>query len=58
MPKNLTELSEQIQSDIICIMDSHYGEVEYVQETIDILCQAVVDRVNELKKSNENSLGD
>ncbi len=55
MPKNLTELSEQIQDDIITCCNG-FGQEEH--KFVTALCQIVVDRVNELKKSNENSLGD
>jgi len=39
----IQELKEQLQEDIICIMD---GENE---ELIDLLCQTIVDRFNQLK---------
>ena len=41
---------ELIQDDIICCMDSNFGEVEYVEEVKTQLCQIVVDR---LKKYDE-----
>ena len=62
MPKNLSDLREQLQEDIICIMDSHFGSGnlvdlsgDYVQEITNSLCQAVVDRVNELMETDEDT---
>ena len=35
---------EQLQEDIISIMESNFGEVEYLPEVLDSLCQATVDK--------------
>lgn len=51
--KNLEDLREQIQDDLITIMDSQFGEVEYVEEAKDMLCQAVVDRIKPLIEKRE-----
>ena len=39
---------EQLQEDIISIMESNFGEVEYLPEVLDNLCQATVDRTKAL----------
>ena len=46
----LKQLSESIQDDLICLLDSQFGEVEYIEEVKDMACQIVVDKVNELIK--------
>lgn len=48
-PKNdLATLREQIQEDLICMLESQLGEVEYLQELQDIACQIVVDNFNKV----------
>jgi uncharacterized Fe-S center protein len=47
---NVVDLRELIQGDIITCVDSHFGEVEYVEEVKTQLCQIVVDRINEYEK--------
>ena len=47
---NVVDLRELIQDDIITCMDSHFGEVEYVEEVKTQLCQIVVDRISEFEK--------
>jgi hypothetical protein len=37
-------ISESIQHDLICLLDSQFGEVEYVDEVKTMACQIVVDR--------------
>jgi len=32
---------EQLMEDIICIMESNFGEVEYKDDVINMLCDAV-----------------
>ena len=44
----LADAREQIQEDVICIMDSQFGEIEYVEEAKTDLCQAVVDNINKV----------
>ena len=40
----MTDLQiEQLQEDIICIMESNYGETDYVNDVINQLIQAVLD---------------
>ena len=47
---NVVDLRELIQDDIITCVDSHFGEVEYVEEVKTQLCQIVVDRISEFEK--------
>ena len=32
---------EQLMEDIICIMEANFGEVEYKDEVVNMLCDAV-----------------
>lgn len=49
MNKNdILSISEQIQVDLICLLDSQLGEVEYVDEVKTLACQIVVDNFNKL----------
>ena len=48
--KNLVDLREQIQEDLICYLD----EYEIPQPCIDDLCQIVVDRVAQLQENIGN----
>lgn len=40
-------LRELIQNDLICLLDSQFGEVEYIDEVKTFACQIVVDRFKE-----------
>jgi hypothetical protein len=44
-------ISELIQDDLICLLDSQFGEVEYVEEVKTMACAIVVDRVREKLKN-------
>lgn len=46
----IDSLSELIQDDLICLLDSQFGEVEYVNEVKTLACNIVVDRINDFKK--------
>lgn len=48
MSKDLMEVREQIQEDLICLLDSQFGMVEYVDEVKDMACQIVVDNFDNL----------
>lgn len=48
MSKELIQVREQIQEDLICLLDSQFGMVEYVDEVKDMACQIVVDNFNNL----------
>jgi len=41
---------EQIQNDLICLLESQFGEVDYLDEVQRIACQIVVDNFTQLLK--------
>jgi hypothetical protein len=49
MNKSIAEVSEQIQEDLICMLESQFGLVEYLDEVKDMACQIVVDNLKELE---------
>jgi hypothetical protein len=49
MKKELKEIREQIQEDLISLLDSQFGEVEYVDEVKDLACQIIVDNFKQLE---------
>ena len=51
MSKDLMQVREQIQEDLICLLDSQFGMVEYVDEVKDMACQIIVDNFDELIKT-------
>ena len=51
MNKDLLKAREQIQEDLICLLDSQFGLVEYVDEVKDMACQIIVDNFDELLKT-------
>ena len=48
MSKELMQVREQIQEDLICLLDSQFGMVEYVDEVKDMACQIIIDNFNNL----------
>ena len=48
MKKELIQIREQIQEDLICLLDSQFGMVEYVDEVKDMACQIIIDNFNNL----------
>jgi hypothetical protein len=46
---NLLSVREQIQEDLICLLESQFGEVDYLDEVKSLACQIVVDNFNQLK---------
>lgn len=48
MKKDLLKVREQIQEDLICLLDSQFGLVEYVDEVKDMACQIIVDNFQNL----------
>jgi hypothetical protein len=48
MNKELLKVREQIQEDLICLLDSQFGMVEYVDEVKDMACQIIVDNFDNL----------
>jgi hypothetical protein len=47
--KQIARVSEQIQEDLICMLESQFGLVEYLDEVKDMACQIVVDNMKELE---------
>jgi hypothetical protein len=48
MSKELMQVREQIQEDLICLLDSQFGMVEYVDEVKDMACQIIIDNFDNL----------
>lgn len=46
--RELIDVREQIQEDLICLLDSQFGMVEYVDEVKDMACQIITDNFNKL----------
>jgi hypothetical protein len=49
MNTTLASCREQIQEDLISLLDSQFGLVEYVDEVKDLACQIVVDNFKKLE---------
>jgi hypothetical protein len=45
---DLLSVREQIQDDLISLLESQFGEVEYLSEVQDLACQIVVDNFSQL----------
>ena len=45
----IQETCEQIQEDLICLLDSQFGQAEYLDEVKTMACQIVVDNFENLK---------
>jgi len=50
---DIISVREQIQNDLICLLESQFGEVDYLSEVQDLACQIVVDNFTQLIKSPE-----
>ena len=48
--KQIARVSEQIQEDLICMLESQFGLAEYLDEVKDMACQIVVDNMKELEE--------
>jgi hypothetical protein len=48
--KQLLQAREQIQEDLISLLESQFGLVEYLDEVKDLACQIVVDNFQPLLK--------
>ena len=48
--KKVLTVSEQLQEDLIALLDSQFGEVEYLEEVKDLACQIVIDNFVNLIK--------
>ena len=46
---DILSVREQIQEDLICLLESQFGEVDYLDEVKSLACQIVVDNFNQLK---------
>lgn len=46
--KQLLQTREQIQEDLISLLESQFGLVEYLDEVKDLACQIVVDNFKKL----------
>ena len=47
---DIISVREQIQNDLICLIESQFGEVDYLSEVQDLACQIVVDNFTTLLK--------
>jgi hypothetical protein len=48
MTTQLLSVCEQIQEDLICLLESQFGEVDYLDEVKDLACQIVIDNFKKL----------
>ena len=47
---DIISVREQIQNDLICLLESQFGEVDYLSEVQDLACQIIVDNFTQLLK--------
>ncbi len=47
---DIISVREQIQEDLICLLESQFGQVDYLSEVQDLACQIVVDNFTQLLK--------
>ena len=47
---DIISVREQIQEDLICLLESQFGEVDYLSEVQDLACQIVVENFTKLLK--------
>ena len=47
---DIISVREQIQNDLICLLESQFGQVDYLSEIQDLACQIVVDNFTQLLK--------
>lgn len=45
---DILSVREQIQEDLISLLESQFGEVDYLSEVQDLACQIVVDNFSKL----------
>jgi hypothetical protein len=45
---DILSVREQIQNDLICLLESQFGEVDYLEEVQDLACQIVVNNFTQL----------
>jgi len=47
---DILSVREQLQEDLICLLESQFGEVDYLDEVQQLACQIVVDNFTKLLK--------
>jgi hypothetical protein len=45
---DIISVREQLQEDLICLLESQFGEVDYLDEVKSLACQIVVNNFNQL----------
>lgn len=45
---NIITVREQIQEDLICLLESQFGQADYLSEVQDLACQIVIENFNQL----------
>ncbi len=45
---DIISVREQLQEDLICLLESQFGEVDYLDEVKFLACQIVVNNFNQL----------
>ena len=45
---DILSIREQLQEDLICLLESQFGEVDYLDEVKSLACQIVVNNFNQL----------
>jgi hypothetical protein len=45
---DILSVREQIQEDLICLLESQFGEVDYLDEVQSLICQIVIDNFTKL----------
>ncbi len=47
---DILSVREQLQEDLICLLESQFGEVDYLSDVQDLACQIVVSNFTKLLK--------
>ena len=47
---DILSVREQLQEDLICLLESQFGEVDYLDEVQSLACQIVIDNFTKLLK--------
>jgi hypothetical protein len=45
---NIISVREQIQEDLICLLESQFGQADYLSDVQDLACQIVIENFNQL----------
>jgi hypothetical protein len=51
--KKVLTVREQLQEDLITLLDSQFGEVDYLDDVKDLACQIVIDRSHQMTLTQE-----